>query len=444
MAKLTVGFGASAITPDLGVSLAGYFEERLATVVHDDLYARAMVFDDGRRRAGILACDLISVTAAQVTAIRELVAAATELPAANLLVCATHAHTGPCTQVRKDAQGRDATSRWIAGFPQRAAEAVRAAMASREPCAIAGAYALEDRIAFNRRYRMRDGTVQTNPGRVSATGAMTPTAIAGGAPQQRSGLVQSGFRNPNIIEPAGPIDPEVGILAFTGSDGGIRALYVNYACHLDCVGGTEISADYPGHMIRRLQERSIGSPFVLFTNGAAGNVNHFDLRSPCHRQGHEHARWMGETLAGDVCRALAELAHLSDGSVRVASEVIQLPVREGVDQATGNAEIQAIGLGDVSFVGIPAEYFVEFQLDIKKRSPFKHTFVSSLANGSIGYIPTRKAFEENMKDVPAESMSGFDHRGYEVRSALARGFLPGAGELMADTACKLLDQLARA
>jgi hypothetical protein len=444
MGTLRAGFGAAKITPGLDVSLAGYFEERLATAVHDDLYARALVLDDGQAQAGLLSCDLIGVSAAQVASIRNLVEAATELPAGSLLVCATHTHTGPRNQAREDTQGKNVTDEWIAAFPQRAAEAVIAAMADREPCSISGAYALEDRIAFNRRYRMKDGTVQTNPGRVSPTGAMTSTAIAGGTPPRDSGLVQSTIRNPNIIEPAGPIDPEVGVLAFTGADGRTRAIYVNYSCHLDCVGGTEISADYPGHMMRRLQDRVAGSPFVLFSNGAAGNVNHFDLRSPYHRQGHEHARWMGETLAGDVCQALGGLAPLSGEPVRAASEVIQLPMREGADRTAGRVEIQAISVGDVGFVGIPAEYFVEFQLDIKKRSPFKHTFISSLANGSVGYVPTRKAFEENIKDVPAESMKSFDQKGYEVRSALARGFLPGVGEVMADAAVWLLDQLALA
>jgi hypothetical protein len=96
---------------------------------------------------------------------------------------------------------------------------------------------------------------------------------------------------------------------------------------------------------------------------------------------------------------------------------------------------------DVGFVSIPAEYFVELQLDIKKHSPFKRTFVSELANGWVGYIPTKKAFDENMKDVPADAMKQFDHKGYEVRSALSRGFLPGVGEVMADKAVELLEKL---
>ena len=150
---------------------------------------------------------------------------------------------------------------------------------------------------------------------------------------------------------------------------------------------------------------------------------------------------MGETLAGDVCEALKDMKPLSGEGVGAASKIIQLPMRDDADKKIGEAEIQAIGVGDLGFVGIPAEYFVELQLDIKERSPFERTFVSELANGWVGYVPTKKAFEENMKDVPTERMESFDHKGYEVRSALSRGFLPGIGEAMADTAVKLLNEV---
>jgi len=150
---------------------------------------------------------------------------------------------------------------------------------------------------------------------------------------------------------------------------------------------------------------------------------------------------MGETLAGDVCEALKDMKPFPGEGVGAASKIIQLPMRDDADKSIGEAEIQAIGVGDLGFVGIPAEYFVELQLDIKERSPFKRTFVSELANGWVGYVPTKKAFEENMKDVPAERMESFDHKGYEVRSALARGFLPGIGEAMADAAVELLNKV---
>ncbi len=414
MSNIRIGFSASRITPGFGVFMAGYFHERQATAIHDDLYAKAMIFDDGNVIAGILVCDLICLHKDEVAKIREIVTAKTRMKGENLMVCATHTHTGPQTRsFRIPDEGGKATIDWLASFPERAARAVINATNNMEICGISASKDLEDRIDFNRRYRMKDGTVQTNPG----------------------------YKNPDIIEPAGPIDPEVGVLSFKNHEDKLIGLYVNYACHLDNVGGTEISADYPGYLTRRLQERLVDKPFVLYTNGACGDINHIDVRSPYRRSGHEHSRWMGETLAGDVCSTLKNMEKLSSDTVRSVSRIIQLPMKENADKEIGKAEIQAIRVGDVGFVGIPAEYFVEHQLDIKKRSPFKYTFVSELANGWVGYVPTKKAFEENMKDVPSDPMKEFDHKGYEVRSALSRGFLPGIGEVMADTAVELLNEL---
>jgi hypothetical protein len=283
-------------------------------------------------------------------------------------------------------------------------------VATREPCSLAAGSVPEDRIAWNRRYRMRDGSVRSNPG----------------------------YCHPDIVAPAGPIDPEVGVVAFARLDGSLKALLVNYACHQDCVGGTELSADYTGYLVNRLRERAPGHPFVLFTNGACGDINHCDFRSPIPRKGHEHARWMGETLAGDVCVALTRLKPVCGAGVAVASERAQLPLREGADSTWSAVDIQALRVGGLGLVGIPAEYFVELQLELRVRSPLQPTFVAELANGWVGYVPTRKAFEENMKYVSAEPMKGFDHLGYEVRSALSRGFLPGVGEAMAEAALQAL------
>jgi len=414
MSTIRIGFGASKITPGLGAFMAGYFHERQATAVHDDLFAKAMLFDDGKSVAGILSCDLICLTANEVAKVREIISKKAGIDGKNIMVCCTHTHTGPQTRTFRMPEGADVTLKWLDEFPEMASLAVIKAMSDMESCTIEGGIAYEDRIAFNRRYKMKDGTTQTNPG----------------------------YKNLDIIEPAGPIDPEVGIISFADKNSKLKALYINYVCHCDCVGGTEISADYPGHTTVRLQERLSDKPFVLFTNGACGDVNHINVQSPYPRQGHEHSRWMGETLASDVCIALKDMKPLSNEGVSVISKVIQLPMQNDANKELGVAEIQAIKVGDIGFVGIPAEYFVELQIDIKKRSPFKKTFVSELANGWVGYVPTKKAFEENMKDVPTEAMKAFDHKGYEVRSALSRGFLPGVGEAMADTAVELLFNLS--
>ncbi len=414
MGTVSVGCGESTITPGLGVSLAGYFTERLATAVHDDLKARALVFGEGPDTAALICCDLICMPFELARAVRAEVQRLTGIAGERVMVCATHTHTAPQPRVRMLKPEDRATRAWLAEAPVRIAQAAACAAASREPCTLAAGSVLEDRIAWNRRYRMKDGSVRSNPG----------------------------HRNPDIVEPAGPIDPEVGVVAFARQDGSLKAVFVNYACHQDCVGGTEISADYTGYLAHRLRERAPGHPFVLFTNGACGDINHCDFRSPIPRKGHEHARWMGETLAGDAVVALSRLTPLTAGGVAAASARAELPCREGIDPEWAAVDIQALRVGGMAVVGIPAEYFVELQLDIRRRSPLKPVFVAELANGWVGYVPTRKAFEENMRHVSAEPMKTFDHMGYEVRSALSRGLLPGVGEAMAEAALQALGRLA--
>ena len=412
--QVQVGCGAAPITPPLGVRIAGYFSERLATDVHDDLFVKALAFRGGETTVLLLCFDLICLGADHVRQIRDAVTTATGVPGNAVMVSATHTHTGGATR-GKWVDGHPASAAWVETLPQRAGEAAKAAVDSLEPCRASWGRSAEDLIAFNRRYRMKNGMVMSNPG----------------------------LRNPDILEPAGPIDPDVTTVAFRRSDGSCKALLVHYTCHLDNVGGTEISADYPGHLTRRLQERLPDRPFVFYLQGACGDINHVDTRSSVGRKGHEHSRWMGETLAGDVCVALSSPETLDLAPVTVASCPVELPVRKDADPEAGKAEVQAIRLGDLGVVGVPAEYFVELQLDIKRRSPLPVTLVGELTNGWIGYIPTRKAFEENMQDVPAEAMSGFDHRGYEVRSALSRGLLPGCGERLADAAVEMLAQATK-
>src|SRR5699024_7883648 len=104
----------------------------------------------------------------------------------------------------------------------------------------------EDGISFIRRYKMKDGSIRTNPG----------------------------VGNPAIVEPIGNIDPTVGVIRIALDDGG-EVLVVNFALHPDIIGGCGISADYPGHM-RAAIKRQLPNSDVIFLNGAAGDINHID------------------------------------------------------------------------------------------------------------------------------------------------------------------------
>src|SRR5262249_26611692 len=119
------------------------------------------------------------------------------------------------------------------------ARAVQQAEASLNPARLSVGRGHEDTLAYNRRYHMKNGTVGWNPGKL----------------------------NPNILKPAGPIDPEVAVVYFESLKQKPLVTYVNYAVHLDNVGGVQISADMPATVARLLAEVKGPDMVSLYTKG---------------------------------------------------------------------------------------------------------------------------------------------------------------------------------
>jgi hypothetical protein len=425
-AELRAGAAVVNITPAPGIGLAGYYFERGADGTNDDLLAKAVVLDVDNTRVALVTLDLISTTRPVVEAARRMIEKTTSIPAANVMISATHAHTGPVLAERgqrEDAQGgsAQATQKYSAGLPALIAESVRLAAERLEPARAAAAMVLEPNLSFNRRYHMRDGSVGWNPGRL----------------------------NTNIVRPAGPIDPEVRVLYLDAPRGNEPprplATYVNFAMHPDTVGGTNFSADYPAALARRLAEYKGPDMVTLFANGTCGNLNHVNVNWADQQKGPPEAARLGTILAGDVFKAWMQLRPVTNGALRVSAEMVKLPLPElkpddaeraretvlryGMKDNRGfmekveaykildvaardgkphEVEVQVIALGrDVAWVSLPGEIFVELGLAIKQSSPFRHTFIAELANGAIGYIPNRPAYlEGNYEPVSARCAAG--------------------------------------
>lgn len=420
------------ITPPVGTALAGYFSDRKASGVHDPLYAKALAVESGDEAAAILACDLICLYRETVQQIRSLAQRKSGIPAERIMVACTHTHLGPATvDIFQTAADRAYLERLV---PE-AAEAVSSACGRMRPASLSIASGELHGVAFNRRYRLADGAVMTNPG-----------------------------RRPDIVGPAGPVDPQVAVLAFTGEDGRPIALLVNFACHLDTIGGDVVSADYPGFMAAVVRD-SLGEDVeVVFVNGACGDVNHIDLSDASPPKGFDMARSIGERLAAKVLETLSASRRTRPARmerVLCASDVLRLEVRAIPEQelerarsalATApplgsydheqvyareailvselarevEAEIQEFCLGEAALVGAPFEMFCELGLAIKAASPFQPTMVVELANGYEGYLPTRKAYQEG---------------GYETRAARSSKLSPGSGEAVVECATGLLRRL---
>ena len=424
------GFHTADITPPLGVNLSGHFIMRPANEVHDPLQATAVVLDDGRSMAALIATDLVGVEADLVAETRELVAAQTGIPQGAVMIWGTHTHAGPVLTSHGWHPGDEQTRRLL---PRQLAGCVAAAAGRMQPLSIRHASGYEDRIAFNRRYRMRDGSMTTNPG----------------------------VGNPAVAAVDGPIDPEVGVLFFDGENGPLGAI-VNHGCHLDVLGNSnfQYSADFPWAM-REALGAVYGDEFTaVFANGPCGNINHINVFGRKRQGGFDHCRMMGRTLAGEVMKVDYSAAPVTAEPLWWRSETLELRLREFTEAeiaefrriledpdlqakqissgnfergraeralamveagiTTRDVEVQVIGLGEVALVAVPCEYFVEFGLQIKAQSAAPITLVIELANGYFGYVPTAEALAEG---------------GYEGSSAK---FSPEAGQMLADAALGMI------
>lgn len=307
---LRVGAAAVAITPPSGTPMAGYYSIRTADGVHDDLYAKAIVLESGGRKAALVALDLIATTRDLVVQSRAAIEEATGIPGDSVMISATHSHTGPVISGRgvREADFGGATDEALAyrgALPGKIAEAVAKANDALAPARARAAHGREASIAFNRRFHMKDGTVGWNPGK----------------------------GNPAIVKPAGPIDPDVPVVVFESTDDERRpiAAYVNYAVHLDNVGGPYISADLPGVLSDLLAAVKGESLVTVWTAGCCGDINHIDVNWPEPQKGFDNAERMGIILAGSVLEAWPTLEAVEEAPLRVRSVVVPLPAPEVTD-----------------------------------------------------------------------------------------------------------------
>ncbi len=278
---LRAGFGRSDITPKIPTPMAGYYHVRMSTETHDSLWAKATVLDDGQQQVAIVALDLISTTSWMVTEARTRIQTLTGIPAQNILIGASHSHTGPVlydprtTRSERFASDTPESKRYMLELPETIAQSVVLAQESLADVRVTRGVGHESQLAFNRRFFMKDGSVGWNPGKM----------------------------NPNIVREAGPTDDQLPFLFFSKSPEQIVGVLANYSIHLDTVGGTQWSADMPSSFERILQQVHGQACHVQYSTGCCGDVNHIDVRTSLPQKGHGEAARIGARLCGALLRA---------------------------------------------------------------------------------------------------------------------------------------------
>jgi hypothetical protein len=392
------------------------------------------VVHDGERTAALVGIDALFITRPTVEIARRSIQKATKIPGENILIGASHTHTGgPIASCL----GCDANPAYLDKVASAIASAVGAAWNSLHAAEMGIGTGIVDSISFNRRFLMRDGREITHPGK----------------PETQ--------HHADIVGPAGPIDPEVGVLAVRNPNKKVVGIVVSFACHSTVVGGDQFSADYAGFLRKHLQAHYGEQTPVVFLLGPCGDITQVDNLSTAREFGPEHADMMGMKLASETIRAIDRMAWLTEAPTAVATEMVKLAIRpepdanaerppfglgsdsgNGVADAYANerklvaeersktpkldAEVQAIRIGPLGVVSTGAEYFCEYGLRIKKASRMKPTWVVSLANEWIGYVPTAQAF-----------VGG----GYEPRTARSSKLSIDSGQRIVETALKALDKV---
>jgi len=428
---LRAGASLSNITPALGSALSGSFHPRYAEDVEDDLHARALVLDNGEKRLALVVCDLICLPRKAVDAAKARITERCGIPSEAVMISCTHTHSGPATC---GLLGTDEVPGYLDFAVPRIADAVERACRRLAPARVAWGAGCEPGLVFNRRYRMKDGSVRMNPG----------------------------YLHPDLVEPVGPTDPEVGALFVETPEGRPIAVLANYALHyVGGAPGTSISADYFARFGQALQRMRGESFVVLLGNGCCGDVNNCNYRGPAPTPAYrwERADRAANLLAAEVmkvwqrcsfrqevaldCRLEEVTAAVRQPDAETLAKARAMPpkpvsemdrdelyLREALIMTQGPPEVrtpvQALRVGDLGIAALSGEIFCQFGLDIKAASRFETTMVIELANDYTGYIPTLAAFEEG---------------GYETWLARSSKLEPAAGPRMAETAIRLLAEL---
>jgi len=424
---MRVGAAKSVITPPPGTGLAGFAARADgARGVHDDLYARALVLEEGDQRFALILCDLCELDAPFVARVRQRVAETTGIPPASVMVAATHTHGAPAT-VALCCVPPD--PRWLETLEHRTAGTVAEAHRTLAPASAAVGRGREASVGRNRR------------------------------------------------RPDGPVDPTVTVVRFDRTAG--PASLVHYACHPTVLGPDNllVSRDYVGFTVDAV-ERVTGG-WGGFANGACGDINvghstgQTVLGLPTPGRTFERAEALGLRLAGEAIRASRDAKPVG-GKMACRRRAVTVPLRsvheaqarsqvlaqrqkvealaaagttgdvlaearlelfyaeaalQWAEQHPGPSEateVQAVAVGDLAMIALPGEFFAESGQRLRERSQFPFTLVIGYANGCLGYVPPASAFEEG---------------GYETRLSPWSRVAPGAEAAILEAAAGILAEL---
>lgn len=402
--------------------IAGGITAGKATGQEGALRCVALVLDQPPVQLAIVACDVLMMSRQVLDPVVAEIEKATRIPSAHILINCTHTHHAPST-VRVHDYSPDVV--FTRRVTQGIAEAVRQAQSRLAPSTLNFALGKNETVGQNSRMLLDDGQIYW-------IGPRT-----------------------NVVRPTGPFDPDLPVFAFRDEAQGLQAVLFNHSTHtIGARTGGRRSPSIYGLAAQEL-EKQWGGVFS-FLEGASGSTHNLNLGGPeCVAQiklsvetALAQARPVETMPLAARKRAVPFRVRrfddaAEDAAVRryvqkyvgpphdeIIRKVFENMRRElaGAQGQTRETWVQAMRIGQLALVGVPAEYFTQLGLDIKNRSPFRHTFVAELANDWIGYLP---------------NLEGHKLGGYQVWTGHHSYAEPGTGERIAEVAVELLRELAQ-
>ncbi|HUT93701.1 MAG TPA: hypothetical protein VMY37_29830 [Thermoguttaceae bacterium] len=418
---LRVGAAAAGLVADDSMVIAGGIHPRFVKGQEGKLRAVAVVLEKpGSAKLAIVACDVLMMTRDQLDPVAQRIERTCGIPASHVMIHCTHTHHAPST-MRVHGYDRDEV------FSKRVQEGIVKAVTEANA-------------------KLSQATFHFHEGEEKTVGQNSRLLLGDGK------IHWTGPRD-DAVRPTGPFDPELPVLAFGDPAGDLKALLFNHSTHtIGAVTGNFRSPGFYGLVAQQLETELGGT--ALFMEGASGSTHRLDvapgealtrikqavLDALARAEPHEVDRLAAikrpftfkvrtfdeaaeDQAVSEYCKK--RIGPRAESVIAVFREMRKLLApQQGQERTTW---VQVVLIGDVAIVGVPAEFFTQLGVDIKRRSPLPNTYVAELSNDWIGYLPDREAHKLG---------------GYQVWTGLHSYAEPGTGERIVDQAVEMLEELA--
>lgn len=406
---LKCGFYESEITPPLGGHIPGYNRIRVADDVKTKLYVKSLALYCGDTQTVIIAIDGLKTTQHLCDGIYKRIQDAAGLSQEQILINATHSHTAGMYGASNEFAKQDVA--YTDMLIKISADCGTLALKHMEEATVSYGCERVEGIAFIRNFKMKDGSIRTNPGAL----------------------------NPNIVEPVGEPDHDFPFLFFKNREGKLIGALSSFALHQDTVAGNAFCSDYSGVLSDELK-KVYGTEFIsVFLNGFCGNINHSNTEMAVDKRPKPMYVHIGKTLSRAILQGEGKTEALEVPFIGSSKKTLSVPKRkitpEKLQQAhelmkktdfdfekvnindpeselfqrakaggiieyaktqdePAHPVVQVLAIGECLVYAISGEHYVEFQHYIKEHSPSSKNLFSSNSNGGFaGYVPTKEMYE---------------------------------------------------